>query len=810
MANFIFGLNTEKGFADIQNPTEALLNLGVDVRDIDVIRGVADNGMTRSDLRRLSGLNFDAKRTLLSIDSDLRTSLRLIQQGITNRSTIPYDLIVDNVVRASAFKYNYVDYNDNNQIKGADISTSRLSSWSSFDSPVTDTSPIFYGGDLVVNSTPATTQSQMRITALDFTDQPIVKKYEAEVPTHLVTLDINGTEKQFYAMQGIPIEFTGFFRNGNVRHRVTDFNGIRPTWEIENLDTGQLTVFENSALDTTNSSLISISDFKSRERVLRFYYPPLYINELNISGIGATFYPNDVLPELVELDISNNEITDLPNFALTAPKLSIINISENPLFSGDSTTANEELNKLPTTITSITAELSFNDNTSIDLSSYTNLQYLSIRGSYSSTYMRDTEYTPIVADSIRTYIIYGSVYTQLHTSVCNSPNLRYVDIQYNNIVSDSDGNDIQIASDNIQYFYSLSNSHNLINFSGKQDLLYYFHRYSRGLINDSTIVDKFNNIPKLIYISLYATDATGDITNEFSNLPGLRILDLRYTRVHGVLSNQSFIGTQEIERIWLGGAARGQDNKTLGQIDGTTQVQANFFENDCFSILPNLLDVIVVSNRNIIGELPDLTQNRRAFRFYITSTGITSGLTKQNGFRNNANLRYLYIIDNRIEEPVPQILSPTVFRVLLDRNLLYGQLLPYECPVANEIRLNKNNIGKDENGNIDIELGSIPTFSACRNLRSLNLADNFFTSYTAGAFKDITIISNLNVSNNKLSISDGFLIIEDLFKNWQANNRGGVSVNLAANNFTEGDILSNPTLGEYYTFLTSVGWSITI
>lgn len=823
MAEFIFGLNTEKSFADVVNPTEALLNLGVDTRDIDIIRALPDLGLSRNDLKTLSGLDFDIKKEAISISADLGESIELIEDSASIRNPIPFDLIVDNVLQAASFKYKYLDYTEtnlNNLIKGADISTSRLSSWSSFDSPPTSTSPIFYGGDLLVNPS-GTGRSQLRITGLDFTDEPIGRKYSAEVPTHLITLNIGGVDKQFYAMQGIPIEFEGFFRNGTVRHRVDLFaSGILPTWEIENLDDGRLTVFEDQGLNLMSSNAVSISDFKARERKLRFYYPPNNIKELNVSGISTTQLPNDILPELTHYYFTSNLIQDLPNLAVITPKLSVVDMSRNALYAGVDTQANVELNKLPTTITSITASYCFRDGVPIDLTQYTNLVSFTMYGSYSGTYMRDPGPTPAVNSStIQSYIVHGHIYGRLDRTVADAPNLRLLEIQYNNITSmlDNDGTtpvEIELQTDSLQFLYSLSNSHNIIDLSGQQNLIYYFHRYSRGLFSDSSITGKFNNLPRMTYVNLYATDATGDITNEFSNLASLAVIDLRYSRVHGRIANSSFIGSENLRYLRLAGAAGGEGGRTLGQIDngsgGTTNV-TNFFEEDCFKTTPTMFDIIVISNGLITGDLPDLTENRSLWRLYVAGTGLNGGVGKQNGFRSNVNLRYLYLHANQIEEPVPQINSNTVYRIYLYGNRFYGRMLPYACPSASHIYLQNNNIGLNASGVEDPNLGVIPDFSACRNLRDLNLGNNYFTGYTPGAFRSITLVSIINLSNNNIGRIDVFNILEDLVVNWETNSRSGVIVNLTGNSkFNEGDILADEIYGGYLTFLRTAGWSISI
>lgn len=806
MARFIFGLNTEKAFADISDTKESLKNLGVDVRDVDVIRGIADIGMQTEDLITLSGLEFDAKKELLSVNGDLSASLRVIRNSITNRQVIPYDIIVDNSVRASSFKYKYIDYDDPNfAIKGADISTSRLSSWSSFANPVTNTSPIFYGGDLVVNPDQTTFQSQLDITGLDVTDAPVRRKYSAEVPTHTVTIDIGGQPKQFYAMQGIPIEFRGFFRIATFSHIVSQVGSIRPTWEIENLDDGRIYSYRDVAPNTT----LNFGDFKGRERILRFYYPPDQIRSINISKINTPDYPSDILDGLTSLNISSNLIQDLPDFRTVAPALTSIDMSYNPLFNGTDTEANVELNKLPDSITSITAIHNFRDSTTIDLSGYSNLSYLRIQGTYSGTYMRDTGHTPIVnPSSIRTYFLYGHIYTSLHTSVTNSTSLTDLQIEYNNIVSDSDGNEISFPNaENLVSLRSLSNSHNIISVSGKENFTTYLHRYSANLQGSSTIEGKFTNCNSLNYIDLISTDATGSITDAFSGLPSLTHLDLRGTKVHGTIKDLTFSGTGNLRRLFLSGLRADPNGLYLG-LNSAGQSE-DFFEDECFLATPLLDTLEISSNRSITGELPTLTENRNLNKLLIAGTGITGGLYKQSGFTNLQRLQYIYLYANLIEEVMPQIVSESLLRIYLYSNRIFGALLPFTCPRLQYLAVQNNNIGRDIEGNSIPEFGTIPNFSGCPSLIGINLSNNNFTSYFPGSLVTLQRVNSIDFSNNNLKQNDAFAIINDLFQNWTNNQRSRVFVNLSGNaEISEAEILNNEVFAEYLTLLRNRGWRI--
>ena len=163
MAKFYYGLDVNKSLGQLENPRQALLNLGLNPDDLDVIRGLAAANVTSSDIRNISGLDFDFKDELIKIYYGTNTYTTVMQEQKTIFDDIPGNIQMNSQLGASAIKYKYIDF-ENSTIKYADISTSRVSSWSSFDSPVTETSPIYYGGKVTVS--PDNGSSKLNITGL--------------------------------------------------------------------------------------------------------------------------------------------------------------------------------------------------------------------------------------------------------------------------------------------------------------------------------------------------------------------------------------------------------------------------------------------------------------------------------------------------------------------------------------------------------------------------------------------------------------------------------------------------------------------
>jgi hypothetical protein len=59
--------------------------------------------------------------------------------------------------------------------------------------------------------------------------------------------------------------------------------------------------------------------------------------------------------------------------------------------------------------------------------------------------------------------------------------------------------------------------------------------------------------------------------------------------------------------------------------------------------------------------------------------------------------------------------------------------------------------------------------------------NNLMNGYSAGNLKSNVYASVIDISNNKLPAAVGPVLIDDLLKNWAANPRSGVTVNLLGN-----------------------------
>jgi hypothetical protein len=152
------GLNVAKALNDIDDAREALGNLGLDRADFDLIAGLTDpsTGVSIGDFHNMAGLESDQKKELESLATAADyTEIEFIK---INDISVPlkFNLRLDgNKLVGGAIKYNYLDFsstdgNGDFVNKAADISTSRLSSWSPVGPAGAEDDYILYGGDVKI------------------------------------------------------------------------------------------------------------------------------------------------------------------------------------------------------------------------------------------------------------------------------------------------------------------------------------------------------------------------------------------------------------------------------------------------------------------------------------------------------------------------------------------------------------------------------------------------------------------------------------------------------------------------------------
>jgi len=801
------GLNVQLALNDVDNSAEALNNLGLDQRDLDLISGLSSAGINSDELHTISGLVEDQKKELASLSRSsntvggLLTSLKDIGQPLN------FNLQINNQINAAAIKYNYLDYsnplvNGNHNMSVADISTSRVSSWSSIGSSIT------YGGEVEV------TGQDITFSSLGTTKAPIEKKYRAEVATHELSIDIKDntssfSTKKFLVMKGIPLVFNTFFRSNTFSHTVTPIQdsagNIPPVYRITNKAGGQVYESGDRALGVydTAPGTYSFNDNTSRARTLEFFYNPANILELRIPFVNLSEWTNVSLPAIKRIDINNNDFYELPKFGNStrngdnlAPALLKINISSNDMsraedVNGNQIPANTQLNTLPTTLTHLTMNGTFRDSTPIVLTDYQDLEHISLGSLYSRDARRAMISGAVISpqtfvDSngvkgIKSYSLDHQPFSQLDNGVCASPNLTSLSFTSCGITQKQGGGDITIASTLLDSFVSDGNAHNVVDVSGNTVIRIYQQTHSHPDSSRSRNLNgKFNGCTSLGTIHMYGSSTVAsNIGADFSNkgLSSLSYLDLRWTSASGELRDSSFIGADSLSTILFAGSRH-----TGTDFFGTTASIAGGGTGEVFAEMGNLQWLYTYSNSNIAGPLPNFSSNANLRGLYIANTGINGNLPLLVG---NNNLYYLRLNSNSMTGTIPSWTSNRLTYAYLYNNGFAGSLPALNTPYLYILDLHNNQIS-----------GNLPDMSGATRLQILYLNNNSIVGYTPEALKYNTILRTLDMSNNALNAGVGTNIISDLYDNYFLNPRSGVSINLLGNNGLSRDAIINDGSGQ--------------
>ena len=427
------GLNINKGMIDVDDPIEALRNIGLNIDDLDLITGLASADVDIKDFHSMANLTDDQEKVFGAMMTTGELTGELTDELPDIAVPMNFNIFMNSQLAGSAIKYNYLDFSTTETIgflkwkqEKADISTSRISSWSPIGPEATPDSKIFYGGE--VKSLGA-----VSYTSLKTDIAPLEKTFRAEVPTHILKIKIDGVEQQLLAMKGIPLIFDGAFRDCDLTASVIgiqDSSGstIPITWRITNLDP-TATVYSSGdgsngtgsvGIGTLNSPTIySFRDSQSRPRRIEFFYNPSKIEHFKVTGSNISAWTNVSLPALKKLDLSSNDLAVIPSFRDDTTASSVAkngmavakglapileeltltgnNLSRASLFLQGSdeisdnitySTANALLNRLPLTMKKIFVNGCFSDSTLVDLTDYTALEEFSMGTQYSGDLTR--------------------------------------------------------------------------------------------------------------------------------------------------------------------------------------------------------------------------------------------------------------------------------------------------------------------------------------------------------------------------------------------------------------------------------------
>jgi len=805
----LFGLNVLSFLADVENKNLALKSLDLNVFDLDIIRGSANAGAQRRDWVSFSRLKQPIHKAITRFESESGQFSRILGDRAGTDNILFGNLTINGALSGNAIRYRYIKgLGTNSRTIGiADISTSRVSSWSSAASPVIATSPISYGARVGIKagsalqfgSAPA---GQKRLKT---SITPTAKEFDSEFPTSEITTIINGSPVKLYAMKGIPLIFRGFFRNLDASITLSGLlNGTPASWKV--VETGNANNYVNFANKDGQTTSISFRSSRSRERNVQFYYNPDFIRQITIQSSGIDTLPVTKLTGLTYLNLRYNNLKNFPDFISIAPNLKSLLLSHNPFYLSE--TASERkltstiIDKIPAALTSLHLPGTFYGSIDPNLfSKFTNITDFQLGRGGGAYFHPDGVHAntplPNISNTCATYTAYSNDFRSIAATSGNNKNIKdltnlsYLHISGNYYLVDSQ---FSIASSVINYINLASTGLPIPNLAGKTQLQTAYCHYMRsngGLFSGNTY--KFNNCNALETLYLYATNIGGRFPR-FTNA-SLSYLEMRYTNVTGgfkdgtttddshAISDQTFRDCPSLRTFYV------MSGNLLTQPIATST----------FTFTPALQNLLYRSYGRTTGAIPNLNvcSDLRYLNLYYNA--FSSGTPN---LQSSLNINYVNLSYNKLSGQIPAFRNLSNLSQLYLHNNKYTGLSEFSN-LPNLRYFYCHNQFTDGAPGIS---GQIPDFSSCPRMYYLIMYNNSFTSYKTGAFESLYQLKYLDISNNELSSQALEQIIEDLYSNYTTTPRGGVTVNLK-NAMISGATLPDPTLDKI-VLLRAKSWTV--
>ena len=138
------------------------------------------------------------------------------------------------------------------------------------------------------------------------------------------------------------------------------------------------------------------------------------------------------------------------------------------------------------------------------------------------------------------------------------------------------------------------------------------------------------------------------------------------------------------------------------------------------------------------------------------------------------------ILSRGLTGTFPILTHPNLKTIKMNVNSFSGQFPVQELPRLQTLRLNDNEFSE-----------LIPDCSNMISLKYLRMQNNKLDGYSAGSLRYCLLMKDFDFSNNNLRASTATELIYDLYENYQARPRGGVTLNFLGQSRSDGlDTLS--------------------
>jgi Leucine-rich repeat (LRR) protein len=794
--NRIFGIAVPLSLADIPDRKIALENLDINIDDLEIIRGITTSSgdnqeninegsvFDTNDLQTISNLSAPVWRSFDRYINDVSTYQTSLSDSGGADFQLRGNLEVAGSINSTAFRYTLLDTTDGTpKLKWGDISTSRVSSWSS----IGDT--IIYGADVEIGGTLKAGKIKTRTAATR-------KTFDSEVPTHRIKIELNGQTKYIYAMKGIPLKFKGYFRNFD---GLVDYNqvlGKKVSWRVYRTDNvGGNEDFVN--LGTNTRSTLNYRSPFSAERYIELYYSPDALTRLELTDINVQQIPRVRLNALKRLDFFNNGVTDFPDINFFAPNLEYLNINNNPFY--NTSIRNERkvtqliADKLPATLKTLFLQGCFYGGIEQDIfSKFQNLDYLNLNKS------RDPYFYP---DSTNPNGELPNFYGTSDGATHKLKTFSAANNDFRNIGASSS------TTKNISELESLEsldlyNNYNLVNtnFSLVSQSLRYLRINSTGLsgptLANITTFETLDAAYTRNFGSFYtgwdgvigsANTPTNDANYKYAGCTGLTSLSLYASGVKGYIPK--FIGNVNLKSINLqvcNGLIAGRpgqaDTKCLyaDTFEQTRNLQTFYLninnsqfagpvDRNTFAPVEDTLTTLhFYAAGRFTGSFPDLEKCSKLSDIRTSGEGWTGPLPS---FTASFNLSRVELYNNQFSGSVSYSGKNSLDYINVSGNNLTSISPTFSAPNLRYFYASSN----DFTGTLPNLAGSIP------RAEYVSLNNNQFDNYSVG-LKGLTRIKGLDLSANILSRTAVDQILFDLVDNYKAAPRRGVTINLLGSN----------------------------
>ena len=830
----LFGLDVNRAFADVRDKLIALNNINLPPNDLEIIFGSQAAGAQLTDWRSFSRLVEPLHETLdrFARDSTIFNSLVSLRAGADG--ALFGNLKINGAISGSAIRYRYIEGTGASApVKFADISTSRVSAWSSSDDRASNPNldiqaraKISYGARIKIVSggrlafgtqttaAPAVTGPRLQTSII-----PLEKEFDSEFPTHKIQVQINGSPVKFYAMKGIPVVFKGFFRSLDATIKLTQLiNNTPASWKI--IETGNPNSYSNYANEDGIESSISYRSSVSRERFIQFYYNPDNIKEVKINSANISELPAVKFVNATAINFDFNNLRNFPDINFIAPNIQSLALRRNPFYLSETeserklqstsaisgTTTNTVLDKIPTTLTSISLEGTFRGSITQNIFAkrfpqLTNFDLARGGGvSFHPDSADSTNQLPNVAGTVENYSVHSNDFRSIDTSAPGSGGVFNV-TQLENLVSLNLSNNQNLSGAfsiaiNNTVIKSINTSLTGLPFptgiSGKASLETFNASYASvgklvNLEGGNTLSYIFNNCINLTSLNLYASNLDSSRFPVFTN-PSLAVLNLYATNIKG--------GAPDGDETFVIPRATFQNTTSLRALSiSSSNLLTSPIEFNAFSNLLELRDLTYISSGRTTGAIPSFLGNPNLSFIDMRNNAFTGSPPN---LAANPSVYYANFSFNQLDGIIPtyQNLS-NLDELYLQSNKLVSITEFINLPKLRYLYIQDNLIGQ-------VGAAKIPDLSGCPSLRFFVAYNNKFKNYEPGAFTNLTQIRLLDLSDNPFTEQAMENMLEDLYANWQTANRGSVTVNLrGCGNQSEKAL-------EFILILRTKGWSITI